>query len=262
MYPKLISIGGFFLPTYGVLVALGFLAGLWITIRLAKRRGLPADDIANLAVYCALVGLAGSKILLVLMNLDEYLAEPSRLFSRDTLLSAGVYYGGFLAALGFGYLYIRKKHLPILGTMDVMAPGVALGHAIGRLGCFAAGCCWGVACDRPWAVTFRNPDAHALVGVPLGIPIHPTQIYESLLTFIVFLALLRRATHPYKPGSQLGLYLVLYSLARFGVEFFRFHEQPPLLFGLSVTQCIAVGLLAVGVWLLLRRPETPAMGVS
>lgn len=258
MYPKLISIGDFFLPTYGVLVALGFLAGLWMTLRLARAKGLPAEEIGNLAVYCALAGLAGSKILMVLMNLKEYLAEPSRLFSKDTLLSAGVYYGGFLAALGFGYLYIRKKHLPILGTMDVMSPGVALGHAIGRLGCFAAGCCWGVACDRPWAVTFRNEDASALVGVPLGIPLHPTQIYESLLTFLVFFFLIRRATRPYKPGSQLGLYLVLYSAARFGVEFYRFHEQAPLLLGLSITQCIAIVLLAVGFWLLQRKSEAPA----
>lgn len=258
MFPKLITIGDFFLPTYGVMVAAGFLAGLWVTIRLAKRKGLPAEEIGNLAVYCALAGMAGSKILMVLMNFGEYAAEPARLFSRDTLLSAGVYYGGFLAALGFGYLYIRKKRLPILRTMDVLAPGVALGHTIGRLGCFAAGCCWGLACDRPWAVTFRNPDSHALVGVPLGIPLHPTQLYESSLTLLVFSILLGRTKTEYKAGSQLGLYLVLYSLARFSVEFFRYHEQAPLAFGLSVTQWIAVALLAAGIWLLVRKREVRA----
>lgn len=255
MYPKLISIGDFFLPTYGVLVALGFLAGLWVTIRLARAKGLPAETIGNLAVYCALAGLAGSKLLMIVMNFPEYVADPGRLFSRETLLSAGVYYGGFLAALGFGYLYIRNRKLPILGTMDVMSPGVALGHAIGRIGCFAAGCCWGAACDRPWAVTFRSEDANALVGVPLGVPLHPAQIYEAFLTFVVFIFLIRRATRPYKPGSQLGLYLVLYSTARFGVEFFRYHEQAPLALGLTVTQCISLALLGVGFWLLKRRSE-------
>lgn len=255
MYPKLISIGDFFLPAYGVLVALGFLAGLWVTLRLARAKGLPAETIGNLAVYCALAGLGGSKLLMILMNLPEYVADPGRILSKETLLSAGVYYGGFLAALGFGYVYIRRHNLPILGTMDVLAPGVALGHAIGRLGCFAAGCCWGTACTRPWAVTFRNPDANALVGVPLGIPLHPSQIYEAFLTFVVFFFLIRRATQAYRPGSQLGLYLVLYSCARFGVEFFRYHEQAPLALGLSTTQYISLVLFGAGIWLLLRRTE-------
>lgn len=258
MHPKLITIGDFFLPSYGVLVALGFLLGLWVVLRIARYKKLPADTIGNLAIYCALAGLAGAKLLMLIMNFDEYRSNPSKIISSDTLLSAGVYYGGFLGAAAFALIYMRRHHLPILSTMDVLVPGVALGHAIGRMGCFAAGCCWGLACDRPWAVTFTNPDAHALVGVPLGIPLHPTQIYEAFLTLLVFVFLYCRAYRVTVPGTQLAWYLVLYSIARFFVELFRFHEQAPPGGGpFSLTQWISVALLVTGAFLLMRAKSTP-----
>jgi phosphatidylglycerol---prolipoprotein diacylglyceryl transferase len=247
MHPKLVSIGDFFLPTYGVLVAAGFLTGLWLTVRLARRSGLNAELVANLGVYCALTGLLGAKLLMFAMNWTYYRENPARLFSLDTLLSAGVYYGGFVAALLFAAYYFRRTGLPALRTLDAFAPGVALGHAIGRLGCFAAGCCWGIACDRPWAVTFTNPDANALVGVPLGKPLHPTQLYEAFLTFMVFIVLYRRFGQKHHPGEVIAWYFLLYSPSRFFVEFLRYHDQtPPLGLGLSVTQWIACGMFALG----------------
>ena len=105
---------------------------------------------------------------------------------------------------------MRRKRLPGLAVMDVFAPAIALGHAIGRVGCFAAGCCWGAVCRLPWAVTFRNPEAHRLVGVPLGIPLHPTQLYEAAAEAIIFVFLYRRFQRPHRAGTIIGWYLVLF----------------------------------------------------
>ena len=255
MFPKLFSVDGFFLPTYGLMVAAGFLAGMGLTLRLARRNGLDLEKTANLAIYCALAGLAGAKLLMFLMDFPYYAENPGRIFSLDTLLSAGVYYGGFLAALLFAWFYIRRQGLPWWKTADVFAPGVALGHAIGRLGCFAAGCCWGSECDRPWAVTFTNPEAHELTGVPLGVPLHPAQLYEAAATALVAAWLYARSRRAHGEGEILAWYLTLYSAARFSIEFFRHHEQPfpvPSV-PLTWTQWIALALGAGGAWLLARR---------
>ncbi len=258
MFPKLISIGQFFLPTYGVFVALGFLVGLWITLRLAHRAGLPNEPVTNLAIYCALAGMAGAKLFMILFDLDDYVKDPASIFSFATLQAAGVYQGGFLLAIVVAIWYMRRHKLPLLETCDVFAPGIAAGHVLGRLGCFSAGCCFGTECDRPWAVTFTNPEAHNLVGVPLGIPLHPTQLYEAFAELLIFAILYWQIRRPHAAGETFGLYLVLYSVARFIVEFFRFHEQG-LHFGLSITQWIALGTLMAGIWLLLYRRHAPKL---
>lgn len=250
MYPKLFQYHGFFIPTYGVLVALAFLTGLWVTVRLARAAKLNTENVTNLAIYCALAGLVGAKLFMFLFNFNDYLAKPSILFSLSTLQAAGVYQGGLLLALVTAIFYMRRMHLPALLTLDVFAPGIAVGHAIGRLGCFAAGCCWGTECNLPWAVTFTRPDAQDLTGVPLNIPLHPTQLYDSFAEAIIFGLLYWRITKPHQDGQIFGLYLVLYSAARFGIEFLRNHEQS-LILGLSLTQWISLGTLAGGFYLLL-----------
>jgi phosphatidylglycerol:prolipoprotein diacylglycerol transferase len=260
MFPKLISIGSFFLPTYGTLVALGFLAALWVTVRLGRRAGLASEPITNLAIYCALAGLAGAKLFMILFDWQYYWPHPERLFSMNTLQAAGVYQGGLLLAVVTAIFYMRRNRLPLLETCDVFAPGVAAGHAIGRLGCFAAGCCWGLECNLPWAIEFHNPEANNLTGVPLGVRLHPTQLYESIAEALIFWFLYRRIHKPHATGEIIGLYLTLYSIARFLVEFVRFHEQA-LIFGLSLTQWISLGTLLAGIWLLLRRRKlTPQFG--
>lgn len=260
MFPKILSIGDFFLPTYGLLVASGFLAGIWLTTKLARRASLDAEKVMNLAIYCALAGLAGAKLLMFIMDFGYYAANPGRLFSFDTLLSAGVYYGGFLGAFGFAWFYMRRQGLPWLTTADAFAPGVALGHAIGRLGCFAAGCCWGSLCDRPWAVTFQSADAHSLTGVPLDLPLHPAQLYEAFTVALLAAWLYRRSLKPHAPGRILGFYLVLYSAARFAIEFFRAHEQPFPVPAVPITwtQWIALGLALGGASLLLKTRRNSA----
>src|SRR3954447_12188457 len=248
MYPKLVSFGSFFIPTYGVLVALGFLLALSVTVRLARRSGLPSEKVVNLAVYCAMAGIIGAKLFMFLFDLPTYLRNPGEIFTLETLQAAGVFHGGLIVALVFAAWYIRKESLPVLATMDCFAPGIALGQAVGRLGCFAAGCCWGKECSLPWGVRFRSDFA---APVPLDKTLHPAQLYESAADFLIFAFLYRRFQSSSKSGEIIGLYLVLYSVARFFVEFFREHEQS-LVGPFSLTQWIALGLLVLGCVFIIR----------
>jgi phosphatidylglycerol:prolipoprotein diacylglycerol transferase len=176
-----------------------------------------------------------------------------------TIQAGGVFYGGLLAALAVAWWQMKKFKLPPLQTSDVFAPGIALGHGIGRIGCFSAGCCWGVECHRAWAVTFRNPVANELVGVPLGRPLHPTQLYEAFAEFLIFAILYWRVRKPHANGEIIGMYLLLYSTARFIVEFFRVHEQGNLFNGpFDTSQYISLGLFAIGAYLFRGKSRAPA----
>ncbi len=251
MFPKLITIGSFFIPTYGVLVALGFLAGLWMTNRLAKQSGVNPQRVTDLAIYCAIAGIVGAKLLLIVLEFDDFRRNPSEVFSLATLQAGGVFSGGFLAALLVAAWYMRKYRLPGLKTADIFAPGLALGHAIGRLGCFSAGCCYGIPSNEPWAVVFKSEFSHEAFATPINIPLHPTQLYEALAEVLIFAILLWRFRKPHGPGQIIGWYLILYSIARVWIEFYRFHEQAPV-GPLTVTQWIGLGLFGAGIWLVRR----------
>jgi phosphatidylglycerol---prolipoprotein diacylglyceryl transferase len=257
VYPKLFSIGSFYLPTYGVMVALAFLAGLAITVKLARRSGLNPELITNLAVYVALSGMLGAKVLMIVFDWNRYMANPGDIFSLATLQAAGVFQGGLILALVTAFLYMRHQALPPLATSDAFAPGLALGHAIGKIGCFAAGCCWGIETKLPWAVKFHDPAAYALTGVPLEIALHPAQLYEAGAEALIFGFLYWRFARPHAPGQLIGLYLVVSSVTRFFIEFTRNHEQA-LPFGLpfSITQWIAIVLAFAGAVLLARVGRT------
>ena len=144
MFPQLFRIGEsefLVLPTYGVLVAVGFLLGLLLARLLARRNDLPPDRISDLAIWTLLLGLVGSKLVLILLDLPAYLREPALLLA--SLRYAGVFYGGLLAGLLFVVWYCRRHELSFGKVADTFAPAVALAHAFGRLGCFMAGCCYG-----------------------------------------------------------------------------------------------------------------------
>jgi phosphatidylglycerol:prolipoprotein diacylglycerol transferase len=243
------------------MVALAFLAGLGITVKLARRKGLNAELVTNLAVYVALAGMLGAKILMILFDWRRYMASPSDIFSLATLQAAGVFQGGLILALVTAILYMRQQKMPLLGTSDAFSPGLALGHAIGKVGCFAAGCCWGIESKVPWAVRFHDPAAYALTGVPLEIPLHPAQLYESGAEALLFGFLYWRFGKPHAPGQIIGLYLVMSSVLRFLIEFTRNHEQAlPFGLPLSITQWIAIGLAAAGAVLLVRARKPAGLG--
>ena len=241
MFPRLFTIGGFTLHTYGALVAIGVGAGIWLSARLARRRGLDPSAIIDLGVWMCVAGVAGSKLLM-------FLEDPHDFFTMATLRAAGVFYGGFLAAVGTFVWFVRSRRLPLLSTADCYVPGLALGHAIGRLGCFAAGCCWGRQCALPWAVTFTNPYAHEIVGVPLGAPLHPAQLYESAVLLAISATLLVVFQRSAFDGQAFSAYLVLYGAARFLLEYTRDLSQDPVFFNLvSLSQIIALLLIPAGV---------------
>jgi phosphatidylglycerol:prolipoprotein diacylglycerol transferase len=257
MWPKLIHYGNFFLPTYGVLVAAAFLTALWMTSKLAKAAAMNSEVVVNLGVYCALAGIVGAKVLMIVLD-PAFRTNPMEIFSLSTLQSAGIFYGGLIAALITAYIYMKKSGLPVFKTADLFAPGLALGHGIGRLGCFAAGCCWGKPTNLFFGVTFTNPDAQA-VGVPLGVKLHPTQLYESFSEFLICGLLFMFARRAHRPGQIIGGYLALYGIVRFLVEFLREHDESnPLGLAISLEQWISLALACAGLYLVLFYRERKA----
>ena len=262
MYPEIFHLS--FLHTYGVLVALAFLTALWMAGKLARRAGLNVDAVTNLGIYCALSAIVGAKLMMFLVDFTYYREHPAR--DLLALLAAGRRRVLRRTDRGAGRLVV--VHAPhasaAAGPLPTSSrPAIALGHGIGRLGCFSAGCCWGIECHLPWAVTFTNPAAHDLVGVPLDVPLHPTQLYESFAEFIIFAILYWRFASAHAPGAIISLYLMLYSTARFIVEFFRYHEQGNLWGGpLDTSQWISIVLFLLGAsYFLFQRQRVAAHAV-
>ncbi len=245
MFPQVFSVGGFYLPTYGLLVAIAFLTAVSVTGRLARRSGLDKDAVLNLAIYCALAGIVGAKLLMFLVDFRYYADRPDELLSFSSIQAGGIFYGGLIGALLTAWIYSGRVGLPPLQTADAFAPGLAIGHAIGRLGCFSAGCCWGIECHRPWAVTFTN--SKAITGVPLNTPLHPTQLYEAASEALIFAVLYVFFGRPHKPGAVIGLYVLLYGSVRFVVDFFRYHDPGAPPGGLYAAQWISLMLIACSI---------------
>ncbi len=255
MHPVLFHVGRLTLHTYGLLVAGGVLFGLWLARRQAEREGLNLDRVWNLGIYMVLAALVGSKLWLVFADWGYYVAHPGEILSFSTLLSGGIYYGGFLAAVVVALLYARHSRMRFLALADVYAAPLALGHAVGRLGCFAVGCCYGKPTTLPWGVTFTNPYAHELVGTPLGIPLHPTQLYEAAAEFLIFVFLFFLGRRQRFTGQLFASYAVLYGLARGTVEFFRGDPDRTLLAGsdFSLMQVVSLALIVIGIFLMTRQ---------
>ncbi|HXH28347.1 MAG TPA: prolipoprotein diacylglyceryl transferase, partial [Candidatus Polarisedimenticolia bacterium] len=212
-------LGTFTLGTYGLFYALGFLAALRLAVHYARRDRIDGSSIVDLGIITLLAGFVGAKLLLYLLNPVVYFTHPMEMLR--SLRSAGVFYGGFAVAALAALLYVRRKGLPLGKVADLTAPSLALGQAIGRLGCFAAGCCYGRRCDLPWAVTFTDPRAFDLTGVPLGVPLHPTQIYHALADLLVLAVTARIMARRRFDGQVFWVYVLLYAALRFLVEFWR-----------------------------------------
>jgi phosphatidylglycerol:prolipoprotein diacylglycerol transferase len=253
LFPRLFQLGPFTLHSYGLLVVLGFGAGLWMAARQARRSGLDPGRVLDLGILLALAAVAGSKILMLVEDWRFYSANPGAIFTMATLQAAGVFYGGLAAALAAAVWYVRRHRMPFLATADAFVPGLVLGHAIGRLGCFAAGCCWGRPARLPWAVTFTDPYAHDLVGVPLGIALHPAQLYEVAALLAILAIQWPSARRQRFPGQLLSLYVILYGLARFLLEFTRDRAGSQMPLGLlSLSQLVALLMIPAGVWLWIK----------
>src|SRR5580704_3727604 len=183
--------------TYGLLLAAAYLLGLKLAMVRAEARGLDASKVLDLGIYIIISALIGAKLLLVVTDFGVFRADPAELLTLAR--SGGVFYGGLILAVAVALWYIRRAGLPLWTTCDAFAPGIALGHVVGRFGCFFAGCCYGKPTTEPWSITFTDPFAAANVGTPLNRPLHPTQLYEAgaELIILVFLLTTERKGKPY-----------------------------------------------------------------
>jgi phosphatidylglycerol---prolipoprotein diacylglyceryl transferase len=220
MHPILFEIGGFPVYTYGLLLAAAYLLGLQFALMRAKSRGLDPTRIMDLGIWIIVSALVGAKLMLVVIERDRFgwsLQDLLNLFR-----SAGVFYGGLIAAVVVALLYLWRHRMPVWMVTDVFAPAIALGHVVGRFGCLLAGCCFGRQTDVPWAITFHNEFARENVGTPLGVPLHPTQLYEAgaELLILAVLLLTERKGRPF-PGRTFWSYMFLYGISRFIIEFYR-----------------------------------------
>lgn len=251
MHPVLFHIGPFTLHTYGALLAVAVLVALWLARRHAIEDGLDGDRVWNLGVYGVLSGLVVAKVWLVFAMWDYFSANPREIFALSTLQSGGTFYGGILGALALIILYARYWKLPFLPLADAYAPCAALGAVLGRLGCFSAGCCYGKPTSVAWGITFTSEYAHELVGTPLGVRLHPTELYDSFAAAGIFLVLMLLRSRNRFPGKLWAAFMFLYGLMRFTTEFFRGDPGRTELFGgrFSLMQVVSVGLMIAGVWL-------------
>jgi phosphatidylglycerol---prolipoprotein diacylglyceryl transferase len=258
MYPRLLELGPITVYTYGVLLAAAYLLGLKLAMVRAERRGLDSARVLDLGIYIIIAALIGAKLLLLVTDFRSFRADPRELLTLAR--SGGVFYGGLILAVAVALWYIRRSGLPLWTTCDVFAPGIALGHVIGRFGCFFAGCCYGRPTTVPWAITFHDPFAAANVGTPLNIPLHPTQLYEAGAELLILGVLLasERKGRPF-PGRTFWLYILLYAASRFVIEFFRGDERGAVgIFSTSQFISILLAPLAVVMLVYLARMGAPA----
>jgi phosphatidylglycerol---prolipoprotein diacylglyceryl transferase len=263
MHPILFEIGRWPVYSYGVLLAAAYLAGLQLAVVRARRAGLDAAKIMDLGIYLIIAALVGAKVMLIFVDFDYFRSNPAELFSL--VRAGGVFYGGLILSfatglwlvrriLSFatGLWLVRRYRLPVWASADMYAPGIALGHVVGRMGCLLAGCCYGRPTDLPWGLTFTDPVAASNVGTPLGVPLHPTQIYDAgaELLILVILLVFERRGRPFN-GRTFWLYILLYAISRFIVEIFR-GDPRGMVFGISTSQFVSLLILPVAIVMLLR----------
>jgi len=282
MHPILFKIGPLTIHTYGVLIATAFLLGILYAMHEAKRENLPPARILDLGLIIVVGALLGGKLLLILVNLRYYFRHPGEILK--SLRYGGVYYGGLLLATALGIWYIKRASLPVGKTVDVLAPGIALGQFIGRWGCFSAGCCYGKPLTFPlfkvvtnipsylsywyekparvpWGLTFTNPYTHRTIGTPLNIPLYPTEILHSLAGLMILLILILMKRRRTFSGELFLLYLIFYSASRFFIEYMRGDPRGALFGGaLSTSQFIAliVGPTSLAIFIYKKRAASNA----
>jgi len=248
MYPILVGLGFWQIRSYGLFVATAVLVGIWWSAREAERRGFTRSLVYDVAWTITLAGFAGARLWYALFSEPEtYLARPWEILA---IWHGGLsMHGALIAGTVAGAWWIRRRRLPFWRFADAVAPGLILGQAVGQIACLLNGDTYGKPADLPWAIVFRHPQAMA----PLGVPLHPLQVYELLAYLAVFLVVHRVARSAARDGAVLLTYAVFYGAARFAMEFLR--GDPPVVAGIIVPQVVSVALVvsAVASLLVLRR---------
>ncbi|MGH7318326.1 MAG: prolipoprotein diacylglyceryl transferase [Candidatus Rokuibacteriota bacterium] len=240
MYPVLIDLGFYQLRSYGVFVAVAILTGIWFSAREARRKGLDPPVVGDAAVPIVVTALVGARLYYILFSEPAYyLARPLEILAvwHGGLSVHGALLGGLLA----GLWYVRRRELGFWQFADVVAPGLILGQTVGQIACLLNGDTYGMPTPLPWAITFTDPRAMA----PLGVPLHPIQVYELLAYGAVFLLVWTMARRATRDGTVVLTYAAGYGAARFAMEFFR--GDPPVVAGVIVPQAMSAVLVAAAV---------------
>jgi len=258
MHPVLLDLGSLQIRSYGFMLAVSFLLGIWLAGRRARRYGIDPQKVLDLSVIIIIAAVVGSRLLYVLFHIEQY-SNPLDMFA---LWQGGAtFYGGFLLAMAASYWWIQKNRMSFLDVADCMAPSIGLGLVFTRVGCLLSGCCFGKVTTGPLGLVFP-PDSPAgsvaaNIAAQMGVDqvaLHPTQAYSSLKGLVIFVSLMLADKHLKRRGQVFGLLLVLYGIGRFTIDFFRYYEDNArVLMGLSFNQVISIGLILIGVFLLVRK---------
>ncbi|MBR2189123.1 MAG: prolipoprotein diacylglyceryl transferase [Eubacterium sp.] len=247
MYNDLFSIGPLTFHTYGLMTAIGIIAAYYTLEYRAKKKGLDFSKAFGLLIWCLVFGYLGSKILYCITILPDLIQDPSLLLRSMT--SGWVVYGGILGGMLGGGLFCRRNRLPSWKFFDTALASMALAQGFGRIGCFFAGCCYGREVHNHFSITFRDSSY-----APNNVALFPTQLLSSAFDFVLFFFLIYYDNHRKKhDGEPTGLYLTIYSLGRFIIEFWRGDLARGGIGGMSTSQIIAVAVFAVGLVIFIRR---------
>jgi len=261
VHPTLIDFGFFEIRSYGFMLAVSFLIGIYLAVYRAKRYGVNPQHMLDLTVYIIVAAVVGSRLLYVLFHLGDY----EHFVDVFALWQGGAtFYGGLILAVVVSYAFTHRKGMPFLQVADVVSPSIALGIGITRIGCLMSGCCYGKPTTLPWAISFppSSPAGYSELNAAreLGVAhvgLHPTQLYSSAYGFIIMTLLLVFEPRLRKRGAAFGTLLVLYGVARFSVDFFRYYETNAIVvMGLTFNQLISAGLFFFGLFLLVRKTAT------
>lgn len=258
MHPIAFKIGQFAVHSYGIMMALAFVAGLWTATLRARREKISPDFIVDVVTWLIVGSIIGARTVYVTTYWNEFANQPwTEIFA---VWHGGlVYYGGLIGGIVAGAIYISWKKMPLWKTADVLAPSIALGSFFGRAGCLLNGCCYGRPTNLPWAITFTNPLAHDFSGTPLNVRLHPTEIYDGLLNLMLYAFLAWLFRHKKFDGEIFATYLICYAITRSIVECFRGdYTNLHYHLGLSPAQWISVPMFIIGLALaafLSRRTE-------
>ncbi len=249
MHVDLFSIGRFTVHSYGLLIAIGVVLAIVITILRAKHMGLSGEEVLNIGIIIVVFGFVGAKILFILENFRQFLEHPLSVIGS----SGFVVYGGLIIGLFAVFVYCRWiRKIPFLRYVDLYFPSVALGQALGRLGCFMAGCCYGKETTAWWGVVFPE-NSYA----PAGVPLIPTQLISAIGDFAIFLFLFFFSKKlAKKVGDVTAFYMLLYGAGRFCVEFLRQNEQGGIGV-LTTAQCFSLVFLAAFVFMFILNRKAP-----
>jgi phosphatidylglycerol:prolipoprotein diacylglycerol transferase len=250
MFPILFQIGPVTVHTYGLLVAAGFIVGISLALHFGKKEGISKEKILDIGFLSLVSAIVGSRLLFVIIEYRHFSQNPIEIFK---IWEGGlVFYGGLLLVIPVLFSYFKRHTLPTWTMLDILAPCLAIGHAIGRIGCFSAGCCYGKPTELPWGITFTHPLSMATIGISL----HPTQLYESIAELGIFAFLILFKKYKKFDGQILWLYILLYSGARFFIEFFRGDSERGMISGeFSISQGVSIILFGAALFFLVSQGQ-------